>query len=86
MNEDKDKKPVSIIVNGTQKFVPKETISFDELVELAYGPNPEKGPDIEYTITYAKGPDDRKEGKLTEGQSVKVKDGMIFNVYKTNKS
>ena len=78
-------KDVTIIVNGTPKVVTKGKMSFEDLVELAY-PNHETGPDIEYTITYTKGPDDSKEGKLTAGKSVNVKDGMIFDVYKTNKS
>ena len=44
------------------------------------------GPDIIFTVTYTKGADHRPQGTLVEGQTVKVKDGMIFNVTATNRS
>jgi hypothetical protein len=41
---------------------------------------------IIYTVTYRKGDGHKPEGTLTEGERVKVKDGMIFNVTATDKS
>jgi hypothetical protein len=76
---------VTIIINGRPKVVEKERITFEEIVLLAF-PNATFGPDIEYTITYTKGHYDNHEGTLTAGHSVKVKEGMIFNVTETNKS
>ena len=40
-------KPVTIIVNGEPHDVPKEEISFDEVVALAYPGGPQ-GPNIIY--------------------------------------
>jgi hypothetical protein len=75
-------KTVTIIVNGRPKEVAKEDISFAEIVALA-GFTP--SPTTIFTITYRKG-EGNKEGTLVEGESVKVKDGMIFNVTATDKS
>jgi len=80
-----DKKDVTIIVNGRPRVVEKTELSFEEVVRLAF-PNANFGPDFEYTVTYSKGPDPKKEGTLTAGQPIKVKEGMIFNVTETNKS
>jgi len=78
-------KTVTIIVNGQPKKVPKkEEITFKEVVDLAYDNNPPSGPDVVITVTYKEG--EHKKGSLVEGQSVKVKDDMVFNVSATNKS
>lgn len=76
---------VTIIVNGRPRQVDKTELSFEDIVRLAF-PNPHFGPDYEYTVTYSKGHDPKKEGTLTAGQTIKVKDGMVFNVTETNKS
>jgi hypothetical protein len=78
-------KPVTIVVNGEPHEVPKDEITFDEVVALAYPGGPQ-GPNIIYSVTYRKGPDHRPKGILAEGGSVKVKDGMIFDVRVTDKS
>ena len=74
---------VKIIVNGREKVVKKDEISFAEVVALAFD-----APSAEtmYTVTYRRGHGDKPEGTLVEGESVKVKEGMIFNVTATNKS
>ncbi len=76
---------VTIYVNGRPRTVEKREYTFDEVVRWAY-PNPHPGTDYEYTVTYSKGPDGKKEGTLVSGQTIKVKEGMVFNVYETNKS
>jgi multiubiquitin len=79
-------KEVTIIVNGRQKVVEKTALSFNEIVLLAY-PNAQlENPDFEYKVTYTKGHSENQEGTLVKGKSVKVKEGMIFNVSETNKS
>lgn len=85
MNPQDHEKDVTIIVNGRPKAVPKGDISYDTVVRLAF-PNPKPGPDFEYVVTYTNGHNDNKEGTLTPGHTVKVKEGMIFNVTETNKS
>lgn len=79
-------KTITIIVNGREKTVPKkEVLSFNEIVALAFD-TPPTGDNIVFTITYRKGHGDKPEGTIIEGQSVKAKDGMIFNVTATDKS
>jgi hypothetical protein len=78
-------KDVTIIVNGTQKTVQKDDISFDEIVSLAFE-NPPYGENTLFTVTYRRGQGNKPEGILAPGESVKVKDGMIFDVTATDKS
>lgn len=75
----------TIIVNGQKKTVTKREVTFDEIVKLAF-PTPPTGQNILYTISYEDGPRVNPQGSLKEGGSVKVKDGMIFNVTATDKS
>lgn len=78
-------KTVTIVVNGREMEVDKDEISFAEVVKLAFGQPPEGG-NIMYTVTYKRGHGKKPEGTLVEGESVKVKEGMIFNVTRTDKS
>jgi hypothetical protein len=79
---DKDK-TVTIYVNTKAKEWPKNTdISFTQVVGLSGLPT---GPGITYLVDYHKGENPNK-GTLVEGQSVKVKAGMIFDVTKSDKS
>ena len=78
-------KVFKVIVNGREKTVTTKELTFDQVVALAFE-IPPTGPNIAFTITYRKGEGNKPEGTLTEGGSVKVKDGMIFNVTPTDKS
>lgn len=78
-------KEVTIVVNGREKTVSEKELSFDQLVKLAFD-NPPTGEFICFTITYRRGHGNKAEGTLSEGESVKVKKGMIFNVTATDKS
>jgi hypothetical protein len=75
---------VTIIVNGRKRTVDEKDISFEDLVELAYPGSP-VGPNIVYTVAYRKAAGNRS-GDLLAGQSVKVKEGTIFDVTQTDKS
>ena len=83
-------KGITIIVNGRKKTLSTEELplrdrlSFEQLVALAFE-NPSSGKNIVFTTTY-RGGDDNAEGTLTEGDSIKVKNEMIFNVTVTDKS
>jgi hypothetical protein len=79
------KKDVTIIVNGQQRTVHKEDLSYAEVVALAFD-NPPTGPNIIITITYRRGQGEKPEGTLVAGGTVKVKEGMVFNVTATDKS
>lgn len=78
-------KDFTIIVNGRQKMVTAKELSFAEIVALAFD-NPLTGPNVVFTITYRKGEGNKPEGSLVEGEKVKIKEGMIFNVTATDKS
>lgn len=78
-------KEVTIIVNTREKTWTKKEISYEEVIVLAFG-SYSNDENVVYTVTYSKGPDSHHEGSLVKGGSVKVKDGMIFNVTQTNKS
>ena len=78
-------KQITIIVNGTQKTVQKDDISFNDVVHLAFD-NPPYGANTLFTVTYRRGHGNKPEGILAEGESVKAKEGMIFDVTATDKS
>ena len=78
-------KDVTIVVNGRQKVVTAKEMTFADIVALAFD-NPATGPNVVFTITYRRGHGEKPEGTLVEGESVKIKDGMIFNVTETSKS
>jgi hypothetical protein len=76
----------TIIVNTREHTVEKnKEISFEEVVSLAYDGNPPTGPYIEFSVMYRRG-QGNKDGSLIAGQTVKVKDGMVFNVSATDRS
>ena len=90
MNEDKpegqtDDKTFSITVNGRQREVEEQELSFDELVDLALD-DPDRGPQIVFTITFREAGGRIQEGELDEGQELKIQDGTIINVTRTDQS
>lgn len=84
-HDEDHEKTRTIVVNGREKEVSQKEISFNEVVTLAFGSAP-GGDNIIFTVTYKRGHGDKPEGTLVEGDSVKIKDGMIFNVTRTDKS
>ena len=84
VEEKAPKKEVTIIVNAREHTVLKEELSFDEIV--AFYENPPTGPNVYFTVTYRRGHGNKPEGNLEAGESVRVKDGMIFNVTATDRS
>jgi hypothetical protein len=78
-----EKKHVTIIVNARPHEVAKGKICFAEVVKLSGLPG---GEQVTFTVTYRRGDAHKPEGSLVEGESVPVKEGMIFNVSRTDKS
>lgn len=74
-----------IIVNGREKQWCEKTITFQQVVALAFG-NYQDNPNTVYTVTYAKGPQQNPEGSMVKGDKVFVINKMVFNVTATNKS
>lgn len=81
----KENKEVTIIVEGTPHEWPKGDISYSEVVTLEV-PDYAQHPEITYSVTYKKGHGNKPEGILSPGASVKVKEGVIFNVSETGQS
>lgn len=77
-----ENKAVHIIVNARPKEFEGDRITYLEVVHFAF-PN-EGSTDIFFTVTYV-GPH-VQDGTLVEGQSVAVRNGMKFDVIKTNRS
>lgn len=75
----------AIFVNGQEKTVNEKSISFEEVVSLAFDPVP-TGPNVLITVSYRRGPGEKPQGTLTKGQSVNVKHHMRFDVTATDKS
>ena len=73
---------VTIIVNTKPKAWSEKKITFEQVVELAFPGQPynPEGTTVEYSRGH--GPDH----SLRPGQSVEVKDGMIFDVEPANRS
>lgn len=76
-------KTYSIIVNGRPREVSDHKLTYLQAVQLAY-PGEVPTETIVFTVTYSN-PHGR-DGSLTDGESVVVKDGMILNVRKTDRS
>ena len=83
--EQHEEKQYKIIVNTREKVVTGKELTFAEVVALAFNPPP-SGPNVFLTITYRRGQGNKPEGVLVEGETVKIKEGMIFNVTATDKS
>lgn len=75
---------ITIIVNGREKKVAKDTLSFEEVVALAF--DTPSGDTTMFTVAYRNADQDPKDGTLVAGQTVKIRNGTIFNVSATNKS
>jgi Multiubiquitin len=81
-----DEKTVTIVVEGSPHEWPKSgMISFEQVVTWIfpdYSPNDQRT----YTVKYKKGDNEKPEGQLVKGASVKVKDRMTFSVSRTGQS
>lgn len=73
-----------IIVNAKPRPWHEETISYSQVVDLAFPP-PHKDTEI-FTVQYSRGPEKNPQGMLVKGQKVEVKNGMVFDVTRTDKS
>lgn len=75
-----------VIVNGRRKDVHGRRLTFAEVVKLAF-PEAPPSENVIYTVMYRNGGNERHpEGSIVTGESVKIKDGTIFDVTATDKS
>lgn len=84
-DDEQKEKEYEIIVNGKRKVVKLKELSFFDIVKLAFSEVISDGRKI-YTMTFKRGHDSKPEGSLVEGDVVKIKKGVIFNVSATDKS
>ncbi|MGV9922079.1 multiubiquitin domain-containing protein [Streptomyces cellulosae] len=85
MTQGRGPKPVTIIVNARSHTWEAKEITFEQAIELAY-PGQQPNEQDTYTVRYSRGHDGHGAGSLTAGRSVKVKEGMVFDVYRTSRS
>lgn len=78
-------KQITVVVNGREKKIDDNDLTFVEVVKLAFS-DAVFNENTVYTVTYKRGHGDRPAGSMVEGDTVKVKEGMIFNVIRTDKS
>ncbi|WP_420148594.1 multiubiquitin domain-containing protein [Spirosoma sp.] len=81
----KEKAEYTLIVNATPKRWTQKTISYEQVIVLAFGQNNNNG-QMEYTVAYSKGPKQNHKGSMDVGSVVKVKNEMQFNATATDKS
>jgi hypothetical protein len=74
-----------IIVNGRVKEWFDKTISYDQVVKLAYE-NYVEASNIIYTVDYTEGPHQNPSGSMVKGDVIFITNNMIFNVTATNRS
>jgi ketosteroid isomerase-like protein len=74
-----------IVINGELHVVQQHKLTFEDIVRLAFT-DAVFNDDIVYTVTYKRGPKQNREGSLVAGESVVIKNGMIFNAKRTDKS
>ncbi|WP_426423245.1 multiubiquitin domain-containing protein [Bradyrhizobium genosp. A] len=78
-------KAITIIINGQKKEVTETKVTFDEIVKLGFPALP-TGDNVMFTVRYRHGPRQNPSGTLLEGETVRIKNGMIFDVTQTVRS
>lgn len=74
-----------IVVNARELNFTGDEISFDQVIVLAFG-TVSTDANMAYTVTYKRGHGNKPEGSMVKGDTIMVKEGMIFNATATNKS
>lgn len=77
---------IEVFVNTRPHVVNRRVLDFWAVAQLAYPDADPSNENIEYTITYDKGPRENRSGNLMAGQTVQIKGGMEFYVLLTDKS
>lgn len=75
---------IEIIVNARPKLVSGPSVTFEQIVELAFPGT--HNPNAVFSVTYRKAASVPPDGVLSAGNVIKIKKGSIFNVTQTDKS
>jgi hypothetical protein len=73
-----------IIVNARPKTVTGATVTFEQIVQLAFPGSHD--PNVEFSMTYNHAASTPPSGELGRGGSIQVKNGTVFNVTRTVQS
>lgn len=74
------KKMVHINVNGRKRNWTEKIIKYENVVLLAFEHSVDN-PNIIFTITYS----GKKKGSMVKGDTIRLSEGMIFNVTATDR-
>ena len=85
MKDEHDQIPdqYNILINGQKKTWDDKTISYSQIVDLAF---PTSHSDSIFVVQYSQGPKENPEGTLVTGKEVETASGMVFDVTRTDKS
>ena len=75
--------PYLIFVNAKDHLWNEKTISYSQVVDLAF---PTHKDTAMFTVQYSRGPKENSQGTLVNGQQVSVEKDMRFDVTPTDKS
>jgi hypothetical protein len=73
-----------IIVNARKRTVPGRSITFEQVVQLAFPGSHD--PNVAFSMTYRHAASEPHAGELGPSGKVEIKDGTVFNVTKTIRS
>ncbi len=76
----------TVIVNAEAKEVEKNRLTYEDVVKLADFEVPPPGSNILITVDYGMGPAENPQGSLRQGQAVRLKTRMVFDVTATDRS
>jgi hypothetical protein len=82
--EDPHLRQTEIIVNGRERTVVGNEVTFEEVTKLAF-PGPDEA-NVIYTVTFKNADQHPSAGELTASGTVEAKNRTIFNVTRTVKS
>ncbi len=82
----KPNKACQIIVNTRHKPWDARTITFEQVVVLAFDTSGDNPNTTAYTVSYRCGHPSDPDGSMVAGGSIKVRCGMIFDVDRTDRS
>jgi hypothetical protein len=84
--ENVSEKEYKIIVSGQEMVLESDHVTYEQLIAFVMGSNVPGDGNIPATITYSHGPKDNRSGSLNPGQSIEIKNEMIFVVTPTSVS
>jgi hypothetical protein len=76
--------PFTVFFNGRPRTIAEHQLDYAQVIRIAFPEGPFGATTI-YTVTYVY-PHGGSEGSMVDGDTVKIKEGMVFNVSRTDQS